>query len=240
MNTPEASYHIPAAHTDQLDSALPHATGGEILSLLVGSNILPESMRDGRILPAVIYGAEPYRRDRLSGGQQGIADLLPADAGTLGGTLNDDYFNPHGALKQAAKSVRLMPPNPTEGRREHRGTRFRHPAYVVGAREGRYLFAEMGDDDFERHAALLEPLAAAYNIGIVAVGNQIVAGREYMKLPKPGVPAIIREVGQTIMHLPYREGAKVVLLREVVKTLEANRSPDYRHIAPAKRLKRPA
>lgn len=226
----------PGTNHEGLVDELSHASGDDILALLIGSRILPERMKDARILPVVIYGADPYKIEHPSGGHMGVVDLLPATASHLGDTLYDEYFNPHGALKKAAERVDVFSPARAEGKlTKHKGKRFHYPGYVIGERNGRHLFAEISPDDLELRRSMLSELARVYDLGTVAIGDQIVYGNESHRLPRSGIPAIVREIGQTIFHLPYTSGAKVVLLKEVVKSLEANRSPNYRHVPVAQK-----
>jgi len=190
-----------------------------VIPLLVDAEILPRDFIGATVIPAVLFGNDPSRSSH------GHVDLIPGTAAGFQQALEEPYFNPHGALKkQADKSVR-----------KQRGTGefFSKSAYILAKPNQNYLFTDGFDySDTIRvngrtNEMLMDILAQAYSLGTVAIGSKVVIGNQF-ELPGPGVPAIIREVGNTILKLDYNHKTRTEILKAVTDELEHNRSPDYR------------
>lgn len=209
-------YQVGGTRVEHVQQALAQTKpDNSIVPLLVGADVLPQEFLGSKLLPAVYYGADPYRH------LPGTIDIMPASATSLEEQLGNDYFSPHNAVKAAAYK---------ELKRQ-RGESFVYSSYLLAGRGCIHLFTEVPqEDEPRRQPEVVSKLAAVYNLGSITVRNEVLVGSLNANLPRPGLPAIISEIGQTIFGLDYSQRLKTNLVREVVKELEANRSPDYRRL----------
>lgn len=209
-------YEVGNRHVDHVHGAIDATNPSvSIVPLLINADVLPHSFLGARLLPAVYYGADPIKM------HPGIVDIMPAAPTVLDRQLGQSYFNPHGATKSAAFK---------ELKSKRGGDEFVYSSYLLESRGITHMFTDVPDEESPRlHPEVLTKLALAYGLGSISVGNQVLIGEFHGRLPKPGFPAIIREIGQTILGLDYSLKLKAAVVKEVIKELEANRSPDYRN-----------